>query len=140
MGRSEESLFARSLGFELRLDRGQPPQPAVRCCDRCLQCCTPAALALDLVEPAGRVVYIGLAGSQKSSTPGPWSSRTSPRLAFCRPLPASAPPSRLTAVWSIPVHLVAATVSLEQVGAVLAGDRPEAVGRGPKIHVDPQLA
>ena len=36
--------------------------------------------------------------------------------------------------------LVAATVSLEQVSAVLAGERPEAAGPGPKIHVDPLLS
>jgi hypothetical protein len=34
-----------------------------------------------------------------------------------------------------PRPLVAATVGLGQVGAVLAGQRPE--GGGPKIHVDP---
>ena len=28
---------------------------------------------------------------------------------------------------------------LEQVSAVLAGERPEAAGPGPKIHVDPRL-
>jgi hypothetical protein len=39
-----------------------------------------------------------------------------------------------------PRPLVAATVGLEQVGAVLAGERPEAAGPGPKIHVDPLLA
>jgi hypothetical protein len=38
-----------------------------------------------------------------------------------------------------PRPLVAATVGLEQVGAVLPGNRPEAAGPGPKIHVDPQL-
>jgi hypothetical protein len=36
-----------------------------------------------------------------------------------------------------PRPLVAATVGLEQVGAVLAGQRPE--GGGPKIHVDPSV-
>jgi hypothetical protein len=39
-----------------------------------------------------------------------------------------------------PRPLVAATVSLEQVSAVLAGERPEAAGPGPKIHVDPLLS
>jgi hypothetical protein len=38
-----------------------------------------------------------------------------------------------------PRPLVAATVSLEQVSAVLAGERPEA-GPGPKIQVDPLLS
>jgi hypothetical protein len=39
-----------------------------------------------------------------------------------------------------PRSLVAATVGLEQVGAVLGGIRPEAASPGPKIHVDPQLS
>jgi hypothetical protein len=39
-----------------------------------------------------------------------------------------------------PRALVAATVGLEQVSAVLAGERPEAAGPGPKIHVDPWLS
>jgi hypothetical protein len=38
-----------------------------------------------------------------------------------------------------PRPLVAATVGLDQVGAVLAGKRPAGAGPGPKIHVDPRL-
>jgi hypothetical protein len=34
---------------------------------------------------------------------------------------------------------VAATVGLEQVAGVLAGQRPADAGPGPKIHVDPRL-
>jgi hypothetical protein len=34
---------------------------------------------------------------------------------------------------------VAATVGLDQIGAVLAGERPPGAGPGPKIHVDPHL-
>jgi hypothetical protein len=34
--------------------------------------------------------------------------------------------------------LVAATVGLDQVGPVLAGERPAGAAAGPKIHVDPQ--
>ena len=38
-----------------------------------------------------------------------------------------------------PRPLVAATVGLHQVGAVLGGERPQGAGPGPKIHVDPRL-
>ena len=38
-----------------------------------------------------------------------------------------------------PHPLVAATVGLEQVGLVLAGDRPDGAGPGPKFQVDPAL-
>jgi hypothetical protein len=37
-----------------------------------------------------------------------------------------------------PRRLVAATVGLDEVGAVLGGWRPDGAGAGPKIHVDPQ--
>ena len=37
-----------------------------------------------------------------------------------------------------PRPLVAATVGLDQVGAVLAGWRPEEAGAGPKVIVDPR--
>jgi hypothetical protein len=38
-----------------------------------------------------------------------------------------------------PRPLVSATVGLDQVAAVLAGERPHGSGPGPKIHVDPRL-
>ena len=37
-----------------------------------------------------------------------------------------------------PRLLVAATVGLDDVAAVLAGERPDGAGAGPKIHVDPR--
>jgi hypothetical protein len=39
-----------------------------------------------------------------------------------------------------PRPLVAATVTLDQVGAVLAGQQLPDIGPGPKIHVDPSLS
>jgi hypothetical protein len=38
-----------------------------------------------------------------------------------------------------PRPLVAATVGLAQVGGVLAGERPDGAGPGPKFHIDPRL-
>ncbi|MFG2004238.1 hypothetical protein ACGFNU_34270 [Spirillospora sp. NPDC048911] len=37
-----------------------------------------------------------------------------------------------------PRPLVAATVGLDEVGAILAGRRPANAGPGPKFHVDPR--
>jgi hypothetical protein len=37
-----------------------------------------------------------------------------------------------------PRPLVAATVGLDDVAAVLAGEQPAGAGPGPKIHVDPR--
>ena len=38
-----------------------------------------------------------------------------------------------------PRPLVAATVGLDEAGAVLAGWRPPGAGAGPKIHIDPRM-
>jgi hypothetical protein len=38
-----------------------------------------------------------------------------------------------------PRPLVAATLSLEHAGAILAGERPPGAGPGPKFHFDPRL-
>jgi hypothetical protein len=38
-----------------------------------------------------------------------------------------------------PRPLVAATLSLEYAGAILAGERPAGVGPGPKFHFDPRM-
>jgi threonine dehydrogenase-like Zn-dependent dehydrogenase len=142
MGRSEESLvFARSLGFEhVWTEDDLPGHPFDAVIDASNAEHLPA-LALDLVEPAGRVVYIGLAGRE---------SHIDTRTLALKDVTAvgilSASPgldATITAYASgvvDPRPLVAATVSLEQVGAVLAGERPETAGPGPKIHVDPLLS
>ncbi len=97
------------------------------------------ARAAELVDAGRRVVYIGL-----SEAPSTLDTRTlvmndvtavgilsaSPGLAGAIDLYASGEVD--------PRPLVAATVTLDQVGAVLAGQRPAGAGPGPKIHVDPR--
>jgi threonine dehydrogenase-like Zn-dependent dehydrogenase len=92
-----------------------------------------------LVEPAGRVVYIGLSGSP---------SRIDTRALVLKDITAvgilSASPGLDATIQAYargevdPRPLVAATVGLNQVAGVLAGTRPEGAGPGPKIHVDPR--
>jgi threonine dehydrogenase-like Zn-dependent dehydrogenase len=142
MGITEESLvFARSLGFEhVWTGDRLPSEPFDAVIDASNAAHLPA-LALDLVEPAGRVVYIGLAGSQ---------SHIDTRTLVLKDVTAvgilSASPGLDATIAAYasgvvdPRPLVAATVSLEQVSPVLAGERPEAAGPGPKIHVDPLLS
>jgi threonine dehydrogenase-like Zn-dependent dehydrogenase len=97
------------------------------------------ALAVERVEPGGRVVLIGLAGAPSGvdtrgivlkdvTVTGILSA--SPGLAGAIDAYAS---GRVD-----PTPLVAATVPLEAVGEVLAGWRPPGAGRGPKSHVDPR--
>ena len=140
LGRSERSVeFARTLGFEgvwRAADLPNLPWKAVIDASNAPDLPT---LAVDMVEPGGRVVYVGLAGA--------------PSLIDTRSLALKA----VTAVGVLsgsdglagtidayaaglvdPRPLVAATVGLDQVGAVLAGWRPEEAGGGPKVIVDPR--
>ncbi len=98
-----------------------------------------SARAIKQVEPAGRVVLVGLA-----STPSAIDTR---ELVFndvtmIGILAASAGLDgaiQLFASGAIQTEaLVAATVGLDDVADVLAGRRPENAGPGPKIHVDPR--
>lgn len=97
------------------------------------------ARAVHLVEPGGRVVYIGLAGQPS------WVDSRALVLADVTAVGVlSASPGLAGAIELFvsgavrPATLVAATVGLDGVGAVLAGERPSGAGGGPKIHVDPR--
>jgi threonine dehydrogenase-like Zn-dependent dehydrogenase len=98
------------------------------------------ARVLDLVEPARRVVYVGLAG-----TPSNIDTRTLALkdVTAVGILGGSAGLVGVIAEYASgrvdPRPLVAATVSLDEIGAVLAGTAPPHAGDGPKIHVDPRL-
>lgn len=141
LGISEASLaFARGLGvdgawtaqtlpalpFDAVIDASNAPELP--------------ALALDLVQPGKRVVYIGLAGS---------SSRIDTRELVLKDVTAVGILSGSQGLAGTidayaagavdPRPLVATTVRLEEIGDVLAGARPPGAGAGPKIHVDPQL-
>jgi threonine dehydrogenase-like Zn-dependent dehydrogenase len=141
LGRSDaDPGFARSLGFEhVWTEDTLPALPFDAVVDASNAGHLPAR-ALDLVEPAGRVVYIGLSGQP---------SRLDTRALVLKDVTAvgilSASPGLDATIAAYaagavnPRPLVAATVGLDRVGAVLAGERPAGAGPGPKIHVDPRL-
>ncbi|MFE5812717.1 zinc-binding dehydrogenase [Streptomyces sp. NPDC056479] len=135
------AAFARSLGFGHVWDEHSLPELPF---DAVVDASSAAHLpqrALEAVEPGGRVVYIGLAGEP---------SRIDTRRLVLKDLTAvgvlSASPGldatiRAYASAAVdPRPLVAATVGLDEVGPVLAGERPQGAGAGPKIHVDPRRA
>ena len=131
--------FARSLGFEhVWTEDSLPGLPFDAVVDASNAERLPA-LALELVEPAGRVVYIGLAG-----LPSPIDTRTLALkdVTAVGILSASPGLDETIAAYASgavdPRPLVAATVGLAEVGAVLAGWRPAGAGPGPKVHVDPR--
>jgi 2-desacetyl-2-hydroxyethyl bacteriochlorophyllide A dehydrogenase len=140
MGRTEDSLvFARSLGFTHHTwtEDSLPSLPFDAVVDATNASRLPGE-ALELVEPGGRVVYIGLAAEP---------SRIDTRALVLKDVTAvgvlSASPGldatiRAYATGTVdPRPLVAATVSLDEAGPVLAGERPAGAGPGPKIHVAP---
>jgi threonine dehydrogenase-like Zn-dependent dehydrogenase len=97
------------------------------------------ALALDLVQPGRRVVYIGLAGRP---------SLIDTRTMALKDVTAVGVLSASGGLQGVieryasgavdPRPLVAATVSLGDVAGVLAGERHTGWGDAPKVHVDPR--
>lgn len=142
MGRSPGSLaFARSLGFQAAwTEDSLPGLPFDAVVDASNAAHLPA-LALDVVEAAGRVVYVGLAGT---------SSLVDTRTAALKDVTAvgilSASPGLADTIAAYasgtvdPRPLVAATVGLGDVAGVLGGATIPGAGDGPKVLVDPRLA
>ncbi|MFF4910206.1 zinc-binding dehydrogenase [Streptomyces sp. NPDC001260] len=139
-GLTEASLsFARDLGFaHVWTEESVPGLPFDAVVDATNAAHLPRR-AVELVEPAGRVVCIGLSGEP---------SRVDTRALVLKDVTVigvlSASPGLAAAVRAYaegavdPRPLVAATVGLTEVGAVLAGERPAGAGAGPKIQVDPR--
>jgi threonine dehydrogenase-like Zn-dependent dehydrogenase len=129
--------FARSLGFAHVWTRDTLPDLPFDAIVDASGAAELPAFAVDLVEPGGRVVYIGLSGRP---------SRLDTRALVLKDVTAvgilSASPGLAETIAAYasgavdPRPLVAATVGLGEVGAVLAGER--FAGGGPKIHIDPR--
>ena len=125
--------FARHLGFSAA---ASPPFDAVVDASNAAE--SPAR-AVELVEPGGRVVYIGLAGRPSLIDTRMLALKDVTAVGLLSASPGLAETIARYAAGEVdPTPLVAATVGLEEVADVLAGRRPAAAGPGPKIHVDPR--
>jgi D-arabinose 1-dehydrogenase-like Zn-dependent alcohol dehydrogenase len=131
--------FAHTLGFERVWDEHTLPElPFDAVVDASNAAHLPAR-ALELVEPAGRLVYIGLAGEPSGIDTRRLVLKDVTAVGVLSASPGLDATIRAYASGTVdPRPLVAATVSLDEVGPVLAGGRPEGAGPGPKIHVDPR--
>jgi threonine dehydrogenase-like Zn-dependent dehydrogenase len=99
---------------------------------------TAPARAVDLVEPGGRVVLIGLAGEPSLLDTRLLALRDVTAVGVLSASPALADTVAAYASGAVdPRPLVAATVGLDEVGDVLGGTLPPGAGPGPKVHVRP---
>jgi 2-desacetyl-2-hydroxyethyl bacteriochlorophyllide A dehydrogenase len=96
--------------------------------------------ALSIVEPGGRVVYIGVSG-----VPSTIDSRALVLKDVTAVGILSASPGLKGAIDFYsrgvidPRPIVAATVGLQHTALVLSGQRPKDAGTGPKFHIDPRI-
>ncbi|HYU50794.1 MAG TPA: alcohol dehydrogenase catalytic domain-containing protein [Candidatus Limnocylindria bacterium] len=140
MGRSRRSVdFARGLGLHGVWGFDDLPSRSFDAVIDATNDATMPALALDLVEPGKRVVYIGLSGASSSIDTRTIVLKDVTAVGILGGSGGLDGAIELYASGAVdPRPLVAATVGLEEVGAVLGGWRPEGSGSGPKIHVDPR--
>jgi threonine dehydrogenase-like Zn-dependent dehydrogenase len=141
MGHTESSLdFAKSLGFQgVWNEDDLPDLPWDAVIDATNSPGLPS-MALELVEPGKRVVYIGLAGSPSLIDTRTLALKDVTAVGILSASPGLRGTIDLYASGAVdPRPLVAATVGLEDIGAVLAGAGREYAGGGPKMHIDPRM-
>jgi threonine dehydrogenase-like Zn-dependent dehydrogenase len=140
LGQEERSLrFARSLGFGQVWVRDTLPAGLF---DAIIDASTGVempSLATELVEPGGRIGYIGL-----SAEPSLIDTRTLvlKDVTASGVLSASGGLAETIALYADgavdPEPIVAATVGLADAATVLSGRRPPEWGDAPKVHIDPR--
>jgi threonine dehydrogenase-like Zn-dependent dehydrogenase len=140
LGRSTSSIdFAKSIGFNNVWTRETLPDlPWDAVIDASNAAALPA-LAADLVEPARRVVYVGLAGQPSLLDTRAVALKDVTVVGVLSASGGLAGTVELYASGAVdPRPLIAATVGLDEVAAVLAGEHRPEWGNAPKIHVDPR--
>ncbi|MGN6743114.1 MAG: zinc-binding dehydrogenase, partial [Amnibacterium sp.] len=127
--------FASSLGFEpVVAAEDLPALPGDAVIDASTGAALPAT-ALELVEPGGRVVYIGIASSPSLIDTRTLLLKDVTAVGVLSGSGALAGTVEAYASGAVdPRPLVAATVGLEGIAGVLAGKRPAGAGAGPKVH------
>jgi threonine dehydrogenase-like Zn-dependent dehydrogenase len=132
--------FARTLGFAGVWTEAELPALSWDAVIDASNAAALPALALELVEPGKRIVYIGLSGTPSLIDTRALALKDVTAVGILAASQALAGTITHYAAGEVdPRPLVAATVGLESAGAVLAGWRPGEAGPGPKIHIDPRL-
>lgn len=140
IGRSLPGLqLARELGLTAWLSGDVPPLRFDAVIDGTDGPDVPRA-AVDLVEPGGRIICVGLAGRPSLIDTRQLVLKDLTVVGHLSGSPAMAATIAAYADGSVdPDPLIAAVVPLDRAPDVLAGWRPEDAGTGPKIHIDPRL-
>jgi 2-desacetyl-2-hydroxyethyl bacteriochlorophyllide A dehydrogenase len=140
LGRSAQSReFAAGLGFAGVWTAQTLPELAFDAVVDATNDAGMPALAVDRVEPAGRVVFVGLSGTPSLVDTRNLALKDVTAVGILSGSAGLAGAIERFASGAVdPRPLVAATVGLDDVGAVLQGRRPDGAGPGPKIHVDPR--
>jgi threonine dehydrogenase-like Zn-dependent dehydrogenase len=139
MGLPDPSLeFARTLGAHGAWTAEQIPGLAFDAVIDCTNAAALPGLAVDIVEPGKRVVYVGLAASPSLVDTRTMVLKDVTAVGILSASPGLAGTIERYASGSVdPRPLVSATVGLAEVAEVLAGRRPPGAGPGPKVLVDP---
>jgi threonine dehydrogenase-like Zn-dependent dehydrogenase len=141
MGRSQRSIdYARTVGFHGVWTESELPElPWDAVIDASNASSLPAR-ALALVEPAKRIVYVGLAGAPSLVDTRTLALKDVTAVGILSASPGLQGTIDLYAAGAVdPRPLIAATVGLEAAGSILAGERPAGAGDGPKMHIDPRI-
>ncbi|MEV6492357.1 alcohol dehydrogenase catalytic domain-containing protein [Actinoplanes sp. NPDC051633] len=131
--------FARSLGFaDVWTADDLPDLPF----DTVVDCSTAASLpakAVELVEPGGRVVFLGIAEEPSLIDTRQLALKDVTAVGVLSGSGALRKTIDVYASGAVdPRPLVAATVGLDEAVNVLAGHRDPAWGEAPKVHIDPR--
>ncbi len=132
--------FARGLGHGQVWTAGTLPPLRWDAVVDASNAATSPALALDLVEPGRRVVFIGLSGTPSLLDSRSLALKDVTAVGVLSASGGLAGTVELYASGAVdPRPLVAATIGLSEAAAALSGSRPAAWGAAPKVHIDPSL-
>lgn len=140
MGQSEPQMgFARGFGFAGVWPAEQLPALPWDAVIDASNAPELPALALALVEPGKRVVYVGLAGTASTIDTRTLALKDVTATGILAASAGLASTIEHFAAGDVdPRPMVAATVGLAQSAQVLEGWRPPHAGPGPKLHIDPR--
>ncbi|WP_407561127.1 zinc-binding dehydrogenase [Streptomyces sp. 184] len=140
LGRDTATLeFAASLGFDRCWTAETLPRLPYEAVVDASNAESLPARAVELVEPGGRVVFIGLSGTPSLLDTRALALKDATAVGILSASPGLAATIVAYAEGAVdPRPLIAATVGLDGVAAALAGHRPAGAGAGPKVHVSPR--